>query len=758
MELILKNDLPHQVKAYTAIANVLSNDLIQKNSLYYQNPTLLLDRQALMTNLALVQKDNNIPAEYKAFNEIGSYLNLDIKMETGTGKTYVYTHIIYELHKRYGVNKFVVAVPTLPIKAGAKQFMGDPYVQRHFKETRGYNANIELCELKAMTVKKGKRYFPSVVRNFVEGSNQNTNKIYVLLVNMSLLTSGKLLSRDDYDFGVQGFYRPFNAIRVTKPFVIIDEPHRFQREQQAYKKIEEELAPQCIIRLGATFPQITTGRGKNRVTQTDYLNLLYDLNACQAFSQNLIKGVAKEHFEPLSSANEKVKIIAIDGKNSVSVKHISGTAASRSFRLEKGDSFSVVSEELSGLTIFGIGTGFIQLSNGQEKKTGEEFTVDIFSASYQEQMLRLALQRHFETERKNFDRNIKIKTLALFFIDYIDSYRGGWLKEMFERLLGERLDNELKNPDNSDEYNVFLQASLADLSACHAGYFAQDNADTDEAIAEEVNDILHNKKKLLAFKDVDGNFNTRRFLFSKWTLKEGWDNPNIFTIVKLRSSGSDNSKIQEVGRGLRLPVDEYGNRIGNEEFMLNYIVDFTEAEFANQLVAEINGSLPQATPGILSHKDLARVALQKNMDEMELMMALYSKKYIVDTKLTLNQTLLDDFYTEYPEFNVMGISGGKVIDKNKKVSNTVKVRAAKFEEIKELWSAINKKYILFFHREVDEMIRKDLPELLKEGVFSHQELTSIRQEVQAGDNQMGVVSDVGVTYLIKGRKLPYETF
>jgi type III restriction enzyme len=254
----------------------------------------------------------------------------------------------------------------------------------------------------------------------------------------------------------------------------------------------------------------------------------------------------------------------------------------------------------------------------------------------------------------------------------------------------------LQNPDNSEEYYAFLQASLADLSACHAGYFAQDNADTDEAIAEEVNDILHNKKKLLAFKDADGNFITRRFLFSKWTLKEGWDNPNIFTIVKLRSSGSDNSKIQEVGRGLRLPVDEFGNRIGNEEFMLNYIVDFTEAEFANQLVAEINGSLPQAASGMLSHEDLERVALQKNMDEMELMMALYSKKYIVDTKLTLNQTLLDDFYAEYPEFNVMGISGGKVIDKNKKASNTVKVRAAKFEEIKELWSAINKKYILFY--------------------------------------------------------------
>ena len=152
MELILKNDLPHQVKA-----NVLSNDLIQKNSLYYQNPTLLLNRQALMTNLAIVQKDNNIPAEYKAFNEVGSYLNLDIKMETGTGKTYVYTSAMFELHKRYGINKFIVVVPTLAIKAGAKQFMQDGYTKRHFKDQCGYGTELDVLVLEATKKKKGKK-------------------------------------------------------------------------------------------------------------------------------------------------------------------------------------------------------------------------------------------------------------------------------------------------------------------------------------------------------------------------------------------------------------------------------------------------------------------------------------------------------------------------------------------------------------------------------------------------------------------------
>lgn len=187
-------------------------------------------------------------------------------------------------------------------------------------------------------------------------------------------------------------------------------------------------------------------------------------------------------------------------------------------------------------------------------------------------MLKLAIQRHFETERQNFSgRQFKIKTLALFFIDDISSYRDSgdgkipYLKDMFERILSGMINDILAElPESEREYREYLEATAADISACHAGYFAQDNSDSDEDIALEVADILHNKKKLISFRNEDGTYNTRRFLFSKWTLKEGWDNPNVFTIAKLRSSGSDNSKLQEVGRGLRLPVDENGNRISNE--------------------------------------------------------------------------------------------------------------------------------------------------------------------------------------------------
>lgn len=762
MELILQTGLPHQQKAVDAIANVFVDvDTNTKRPvLYYENPNFDIKGEIINKNIKGVQKITELHSSFCTTNTTEDCLHLDIKMETGTGKTYVYTHALYELHRRYGINKFIIVVPSLPIKAGAEQFLGDAYVQKHFENTCGYGSQIEFYALKAQAKKKGKTFFPSAVRAFVEGSSQTSNKIYVLLTNMQLLTNGTMLSRTDYDFGVHGYYRPFDALAATRPFVIIDEPHRFQRDQKAYDKILKGLKPQCIIRFGATFPDITVGRGGARVTKKDYLNLLYDLNACASFNQNLIKGVAKEHFDPTSSKNEKVKITTIQSKTSVTFNHIKATER-KSYTLQTGESLSIVSPELKGLSISGIGGNYVEFSNGQVKRTGEEFTVDIFSDSYQEQMIRLAIQRHFESERANFDRPCKIKTLALFFIDNIDSYRGdehgvAWLRTIFEQLLLDRIDNEL-GQNCSDEFRAYLEASKADLSACHAGYFAKDNSDSDDSIGEEVDEILHNKKKLLSIKNEDSSFNTRRFLFSKWTLKEGWDNPNVFTIVKLRSSGSDNSKIQEVGRGLRLPVDEFGNRISNEEFMLNYIVDFTEADFANRLVAEINAELPLDQATHISEESMNRVASLRNLDATSLMIELLSKGYIdINKKIKIEK--IDDFYQEYPEFNTQRLSGNKVIDKNKKVKNTIRIRKAQFEDLKELWSAINKKYILFFNKEVDKLIDEELPLLLQEDIFSLQEMTSTRQKIHAGNNSIEAQNDAGVTYLIQGRELPYNSF
>ncbi|MDO4802093.1 MAG: DEAD/DEAH box helicase family protein, partial [Prevotellaceae bacterium] len=280
MELKLESGLEHQMLAVDAISEVFKMVEIDQEVANSSNPIVNLDSNQFATNIRAIQKKEtqNVAEKFRAAQPVDNTLCLDIKMETGTGKTYVYTHTIFELHKLYGINKFIIAVPSIPIKAGTGAFLNETYARAHFKNTLGYDAEISVGVLEAeKKQKKGRKYFPSVVRNFVEGSRQNTNKIYVMLVNRSLLTNGKMLSRSDYDVTVADYARPFDALRATHPFVIIDEPHTFSRDQKAYKVIMQELEPQCIIRFGATFPMATVGKGKKKMVVRDYEHLLYDL-------------------------------------------------------------------------------------------------------------------------------------------------------------------------------------------------------------------------------------------------------------------------------------------------------------------------------------------------------------------------------------------------------------------------------------------------------------------------------------------------
>ena len=414
------------------------------------------------------------------------------------------------------------------------------------------------------------------------------------------------------------------------------------------------------------------------------------------------------------------------------------------------------------MTISAIGKNFIELVNGQVKYQGEEFNTDIYSSSYQEQMLKLAIHRHFETERQNFSgRRFKIKTLALFFIDDITSYRDSddgkiaYLKVIFENLLLEKIDELLQTlPDSEQEYKDYLEASKSDLSACHAGYFSQDNSNSDEAIANEVVDILHNKKGLISLRKEDGSFNTRRFLFSKWTLKEGWDNPNVFTIAKLRSSGSDNSKLQEVGRGLRLPVDENGNRISNEEFKLNYIVDFTEADFAEKLIDEINGELPESHK--ITDELLKNVAKKRGIDFNALFFELGAKGYInMNREIIIDKK--EEFFTSYPEF-ATGLYSNKITDINKNKKEVVKIRKAVFSELKELWERINHKYYLFYDVDLTDEISQALHDILRRtDTFGNVTLYSHREQIATNENTMIIRNASGVSYSVK-RSIPYNEF
>lgn len=780
MELKLESSLAHQLAPVYGVAAVVEASIKEAAKAIHRNPTLSPKLNA--TALEQVRREVGVydKAVKKRVNErnlsdkikaLPVHRILDVKMETGTGKTYVYTRTMFELHKCCGFNKFIIAVPTLPIKAGTATFLDDAEVMRHFVNVCGYNAQVELCLLEPQKQKKkGRLNIPSAVGRFFYGSYHEKNKIYVLLMNTQLLTSGKLLTREDYDQMLGEFHRPVDAIKDTNPILIIDEPHRMDRSSKSYSALIENFCPQLVLRYGATFPEFTFGRGKNKITVKDYQELIYELDAAASFNNGLIKGVAKEHLELPGGkrAEKKIKIMSTENGSSVNMKYMSEGNSDTTYTLYVGDSLSGIDADLDGIVIDGITRNSVILSNGQEKYVSDQFFPDQYSISYQEGMIDLALMRHFETERQNFCREgLPIKTLALFFIDNIESFRGqngdndGWLRMKFLELLKARVVKELAK-QNTQEYKEYLEATLTNLDATCAGYFAQDNNDTDENIANEVKVILHGKKDLLSFKDKEGKPKVLRFLFSKWTLKEGWDNPNVFTICKLRSSGSEISKLQEVGRGLRLPVDCGGNRISDSAFMLNYIVDFTEKDFANKLVAEINGELEneQKKPLEITYNDVVNVAAKRGLDETTFFIELLQKGYININKEVVPEKF-DSLLTDYPEFNTLssGVNTNRIINRNSVRKDTIHIRKAQFDELRELWSQLNRKYIMYFDKEIDKKLEDALPDIIKDKhIFSLQTIESSREELRFQDKTAYAAEGTRAALTLHSRHYAYNDF
>ena len=242
-----------------------------------------------------------------------------------------------------------------------------------------------------------------------------------------------------------------------------------------------------------------------------------------------------------------------------------------------------------------------------------------------------------------------------------------------------------------------------------------------------------------------------RFIFSKWTLREGWDNPNVFQIAKLRSSGSENSKLQEVGRGLRLPVDEYGNRISDEEFYLTYLIDFSEKEFAKQLIAEVNSDTKQVfNIGTL----LEKVAIQKGTTSKKLFIELLSKDYVDEDKNIIKENSTA-FYEEYPEFN-QGVKNGKIKDGKEKNKNYIAIRKENFNKLKPLWEAINKKHYLRLESLSDEEISKAINEIFQD-IYSEQLIHTKRERVIITDDKSMIKEEEGRKYTVKN-KIPYNEF
>lgn len=605
--------------------------------------------------------------------------DFDIQMETGTGKTYTYLKMIFELNERFNLRKFIILTPSVAIKEGTKNFINADYSREHFKNL--YGNNVKLNSINAGDFdNKRRKFFPADLCDFCESTRQS-KEIQVLLLNTGMLTS-RSMAKNDYDSSLfNNITCPLEAIKETRPVVIIDEPHKFNKKNKAFKIIKNEIKPQLIVRFGATFPDDENN------------NIIYKLGSVEAFNQNLIKAIDIHYANDENSNNFRVK--------KVNDKELEITSDNKRWNIKDGESLSVLSEKFNGIDFIG---GNKSLSNDLELQEGMILSDNIFSIDYQKTMIRIALDKHFEQEKENFNRDVKIKTLSLFFIDSVKSYRGdnntdGWLKKEFKILLSEKIKELIKV--EKGEYKEFLEESLKELDECMGGYFARDNGEKE--VEKEVDDILRNKDKLLSFKE-NGKWVLRRFLFSKWTLKEGWDNPNVFVIAKLRKSGSDISKIQEVGRGLRLPVNENGNRISSEEFRLSYIIDYSEKDFADKLKSEINLSNQVKLEGQINMTMINNLVDNKyGINQFDVMNKLKLDNIIDDNMNIIDSSKLEDLLSNC-------LKKDKIIVNSNSKKKTIKLKKDNWQKIKDLWLDITKRYMLKYKANVDieEIVEKSL--------------------------------------------------
>jgi type III restriction enzyme len=679
-------------------------------------------------------------------------------METGTGKTYTYAKTIFELNKQYGIFKFVVVVPTLPIKAGTVNFLKSPSSREHFKEQYGKTLRLHVVESQKSGKANKKTFMPPAVNSFCSAGSHDKQNIEVMIINAGMLNSETM--QKSFDKGLfDECTVPFDGIAAVRPLVIIDEPHKFSQQNSTWDNIQR-MKPQFILRYGATFPEKElkkkseiTGKLEKKLVK-DYHNLIYKLSAVDSFHQNLVKGVIGHITEFESGKNAIVRLVSTDGTEANF--ELIEQQKRHTVKLGKKGSLEQVHPAMTALIIESLNKSKVVLSNGMELKNGDKLNPYSYAVTLQEMMLRKAVAEHFILEKQLLSRDVKIKPLTLFFIDNIQEYRekDGYLRVKLEEFVRAEAENLLKN-EKPGYYRSYLEKTLHDVSVTHGGYFSEDNSDRDEAVEKEVNDILHDKESMLSLA------NPRRFIFSKWTLREGWDNPNVFQICKLRSSGSEISKLQEVGRGLRLPVNEYGNRVKEEQFFLNYFVDFTESDFVDNLVTEIN-------------KNSGAVSIEDNPEKLtDVLIKQICDKYEITEEALLVVLDQNDVVTRTNAFKPggfefvknhygMAFEGVKKdkIRKSTDTKRTVTLRTEKYPELKALWEKINEKVVLEYRFEDEERFQTHLSDYFRsqERNFKKHGIRSVKSHIAIEDGQAMKIEEAESIYDDKLIMVPTMTY
>ncbi len=644
----------------------------------------------------LLENIQNLRSEQKiTWGSVGieKSLNCDILMETGTGKTFCFLECVYALHKNYHLSKFIVLVPSNAIKLGVLKSVE---ITREFFKSE-YSTHLESYE---------------DIRSFILASN---HKCCVLVMTFSAFNSEKntinksCIENTNLFNGAKSYMQ---ALASIHPVVIMDEPHRFLGDKT--KKYLEQLNALITLRFGATF-------------KDDYKNLIYALDSKKAFDCALVKSIS---VASVGESNEYFLELKGVVKKEAAINYTNLENKTQSVKVKEHDNLGALTQisALEDYIVENITKNEVRFLNGFNLLLDQKEPFSHLLEGEQEVMLKEAIKSHFEREEGLFKKGIK--ALCMVFISGVNSYlseneKPAKLALLFEKLYQQKLEEVLKKDDLDNNYRAYLERTKDNIQKVHGGYFAKSKKESDEA--QVIALILKEKEKLLSF-DSD-----LRFIFSQWALQEGWDNPNVMTICKLAPSHSNITKLQQIGRGLRLAVNDKGERITKEHADFDFvnelvvIVPQVEGDFVGAIQQEISehSLIKQAFSG----EELEKSGIVKKGYYGALLETLEGLGFGEKTddenfKLTLNQ---NEFLEKEPELEKLKdekylnleklkdflkdrlIGNSRVRNKNERKSEKIKINKENFKKFETLWKSLNHQariaYAIDSESLIDEIVK-----------------------------------------------------
>ena len=746
----------------------------------HRNPALVLDETAIFDNIQALQKQQNLPLSENLVSNKVAPINLDVEMETGTGKTYCYIKTMFEMNRRYGWSKFIIVVPSIAIREGVKKTFED--TSDHFLANYGKRARSFIYSSKHL----------HQVESFASDAGINVMIINVQAFNAAG-TGGKDARRIFSELDEFQSRRPIDVIRAVRPILILDEPQKM--EGAATQKKLEEFDAMMVLRYSAT----------HKTTH----NLIHRLDALDAYNQKLVKKIAVRgisvrglpgtdaylYLESIEISKSKPPIARLE----LEVKQQNGIK--RQFRkVSKGDNLHTLSKELTAygdrfvVTDINANTNTITFENGVELSAGEA-RGDVNEMALRRIQIRETIKAHLDKERALHGKGIKV--LSLFFIDEVAKYRqydengnavGGEYAKMFEEEYGKALEEQGLLADPA--YKSYIDDVGRDASRVHNGYFSIDKkrlVDPDiiatgelkgESKDEDAYDlILKDKDRLLSLQEPT------RFLFSHSALREGWDNPNVFVICTLKYSDNLIGRRQEVGRGLRMSVNQEGDRQDHpatvhDTNVLTVVANESYEDFVKGFQKELREGLAsrprkanedyfigkvlfvgdeEVTIDVAMAKTLYRYLLKNDYTDDDDHVTVEYHRARKDEELTALPKALAPYATQVFDLvdSVFSDAVGPEIGNDRKGQiNNLNDNFHK-KEFQALWGRINKKAVYKVEFDTDELINKCVAAIDKE-----LNVTKMQYVVKSGEQAEQLTYDGvqgGTSFGLRETQSDYES-